>query len=175
MKILVMCEGSNEETLVNLLLKNNKLKFTIDDLIGLKPYNIRQLKHPFIKTELKHYNEPILIYRIGDKQTDKLVIPKELNKIVLKENIYKYCTKPELEIMLIIHENMIKEFNKSNRTPKSFAKDKIKLNGRKYDQSNEFLESYYSNVDDLINDIIEYKRIKKDHNKDELYLADLLK
>ena len=58
MKILVMCEGSNEETLVNLLLKNNKLKFTTDDLIGLKPYNIRQLKHPFIKTELKHYNEP---------------------------------------------------------------------------------------------------------------------
>ena len=104
-----------------------------------------------------------------------MVIPKELNKIVFKENIYKYCTKPELEIMLIIHENMVKEFNKSNRTPKSFAKDKIKLNGRKYDQSNEFLESYYSNIDDLINDIIEYKRIKKDHNKDELYLADLLK
>lgn len=169
-----MCEGTNEETLMNLLLDNNRLKFNRNDLIGLKPYNIRQLKHPLIKTELKHYNEPILIYRIGDKQSDKLTIPKDLTKLVFKENIYKYCTKPELEILLIIHENMMKEFNKSNRSPKSFSKDKIKLNGKKYDQSNEFLRRYYSNVDDLVDDIITYKRIKKDHSKDELYLADLL-
>lgn len=170
-----MCEGTNEETLVNLLLDNDKFIFTRDDLIGLRPYNIRQLKHPLIKSELKHFNEPILIYRIGDKQTDKLVIPKELKKQIFNENIYKYCTKPELEIILIIHENMIKEYNKSNRSPKSFAKDKIRLNGRKYDQSNGFLKRYYSNADDLVNDIMEYKRIKKDHKKEELYLADLLK
>ena len=37
------------------------------------------------------------------------------------------------------------------------------------------LERYYSNCDDLVNDIIEYKRIKKDHKQDELYLSDLLK
>lgn len=175
MKILIMCEGKNEETLVNILLDNNKLKFTRDDLIGLRPYNIRQLKHPLIKTELKHYNESILIYRIGDKQNDKLVIPLELKRIISNEDIYKYCTKPELEILLIIHEKLLKDFNKSNRSAKSYAKDKIKVNGKKYDQSSIMLERYYSNCDDLVNDIIEYKRIKKDHKQDELYLSDLLK
>lgn len=31
MKILIMCEGPNELKIVNLLLDNNKLKFTRDD------------------------------------------------------------------------------------------------------------------------------------------------
>ena len=79
MKILLMCEGTNEEELLELLLDNNKLIFKRDDLIGLKPYNIRNLKNPFIKSELKRYNKPVLIYRIGDTQTDKLSIPRIWN------------------------------------------------------------------------------------------------
>lgn len=176
MKYLLLCEGSNEELLINLLLDNNKLKIKRDDLIGLKPYNVRQLKNPVIKSELKHYNNLVIVYRIGDKQSDKLIVPQELKKIVLKENIFKYCTKPEMEILLIINENMISEFNKSKKMPKEFAKGNIKLNGKKYNQSNEFLEQYYGgkNVNNLVDNIIEYKRIRK-HEKDELYLADLLK
>ena len=49
MKILLMCEGANEEKLLELLLDEGKLKFTRDDLIGLKPFNVRQLKNPFIR------------------------------------------------------------------------------------------------------------------------------
>ena len=62
MKYLILCEGTNEETLINLLLDNNKLKVTRDDLIGRRPYNVRQLKNPVIKTELKHYNNSVIIY-----------------------------------------------------------------------------------------------------------------
>ena len=40
MKYLLMCEGKNEETLIDILLDKNKLKITRDDLIGRKPYNI---------------------------------------------------------------------------------------------------------------------------------------
>ena len=43
-----MCEGKNEETIMELLLDNNKLNFTRNDLIGLKPFNVRQLKNPYI-------------------------------------------------------------------------------------------------------------------------------
>lgn len=176
MLYLLMCEGSNEEKLINLLLDNDKLKITRDDLIGRKPYNIRQLKNPVIKTELLHYSKPVIIYRIGDTQTDKLTIPKELKKIVLEQNIYKYCTKPEMEILLIINENLLSKYNKSKKSPKEFAEENIKLNGKYYDQTNIFLENYYGgkNIDKLVDNIIEYRRIKK-HNKDELFLADLLK
>ena len=162
MRYLLMCEGANEEKLINLLLDNKKLVLTRDDLIGMKPYNIRQLKNPVIITELKHYNKPVIIYRIGDKQNDKLAIPPELKRIVTKDNIYKYCTKPELEILLIINEKLLSKYNKSKQTPKSFAKENIKLNGRNYDQSTNFLEEYYhgKKIDNLVNNIKEYQRIK---------------
>ena len=179
MRILLMCEGQNEEVLLNCLLDADALKFSRDDLIGRRPYPIRQLSNPTIKTELKHYGKLIKVYRIGDKQNDKLVIPKDIKNIVISSEIYKYCTKPEMEILLIINEGLIKEYEKvkSDETPKSFAKRNIKFNGRKYDQSSDFLKCYYGgkNVNNLINNIKQYKNYKKQHNKDELYLADLLK
>jgi hypothetical protein len=46
-----MCEGQNEEILLNILLNAEALKFTRDDLIGRRPYPIRQLSNPTIKTE----------------------------------------------------------------------------------------------------------------------------
>ena len=179
MRILLMCEGQNEEVLLNCLLNANALIFTRDDLIGRRPYPIRQLSHPTIKTELKHYGEPVKVYRIGDKQTDKLPIPKDLKNIVSSSQIYKYCTKPEMEMLLILNEGLEKEYEKVKtlESPKIFAKKNIKYNGRKYDQSSEFLEMYYGgdNVENLILNIRKYKNYKKQHSKDELYLADFLK
>ena len=175
MRILLMCEGTNEETLISALLDANAFKFTKDDLIGLKPYAVRDLN--YIKSELKLYGKPVKIYRIGDTQTDKLSIPKELNGIVNKKDIYKYCTKPELEILLIINEGLLKDYEKvkSIESPKTFAKKNIKFNGKKYDQSSDFLPNYYSDINKLIKNLKDYKKYKKKHNKDELYLADLLK
>ncbi len=36
MKLLVMCEGPNEKKIIEMLLENNCLSFTEDDLLGLK-------------------------------------------------------------------------------------------------------------------------------------------
>lgn len=178
MRILLICEGNNEEVLLNLLLDSNNLSFTRDALIGQRVYPVRQISNPIIKTDLKHYGMPVKVYRVGDTQNDELVIPNDLRQIVSKKEIYKYCTKPELEILLIITENKINEYEKvkSTQTPKQFAKANIKFNGKKYDQSSIFFEEYYRNrIDDLVRSINEYKRIRKKHKKEELYLADLLK
>ncbi len=179
MRILLMCEGANEEVLLNILLDNKALNFERDDLIGRRPYLLRQLNNPIIKIELKHYGLPVKVYRIGDTQNDKLKVPKDLKNIIKENQIYKYCTKPELEMLFILNENLEKEYEKvkSVETPKSFAKKYIKLNGRKYDQSSQFYNTYYggNHVDNLIQNIKKYKTYKKHHQKDELYLADLLK
>ena len=34
-------------------------------------------KFQTIKSELKHYGLPVKVYRVGDKQNDKLPIPKD--------------------------------------------------------------------------------------------------
>ena len=119
-----MCEGQNEEVLLNHLLDADALCFTRDDLIGRRPYPVRQLSNPTIKSELKHYGLPVKVYRVGDKQNDKLLIPKDLKGIVSSKEIYKYCTKPELEMLLIINEESEKEYEKvkSFQSPKTFAK-----------------------------------------------------
>lgn len=107
---------------------------------------LRNLNNPYIRSELKHNSKPVKLYRVGDKQNDKLSIPKDLKNIVSNKEIYKYCTKPELEMLLILNEDLEKEYekNKSMQLPKTFAKKNIKYNGIKYDQLSKFLEMYYS-------------------------------
>ncbi len=175
-KILIMCEGNDEKTIIDLLLDNNKLIFTREDLIGSTPYHIRQLKHSSIITDLKHYGKEVIIFRIGDKQNDKLKIPSEVKNILSQDRIYKFCTKPEIEILLIINENLLKEFKKSKIKASTFAKENIKYNGKKYDKSTSFYQEYYGNknINKLIHNIKEYKKIKS-NDKNELYLSDLLK
>ena len=126
---------------------------------------------------MKHYGLPVKVYRVGDKQSDKLSIPKDLKGIISSENIFKYCTKPELEILLILNEGLEKEYEKikSSQSPKIFAKKNIRYNGKNYDQSSKFLEEYYGNVKNLIANIKKYKTYKRQHSRNELYLADILK
>ncbi len=107
-----MCEGPNEREIINILLHNNCLKFTEDDLIGLTPYHARQIKTSAqVRTELNIYPGRVKILRIGDKQSDTFFIPTEYtNKI---SSVEKYCTKPELEMLLILAEEKGKGLRKN--------------------------------------------------------------
>ncbi|WP_294218832.1 hypothetical protein [Pseudobutyrivibrio sp.] len=53
MKKLIMCEGPNELAIMKILLNNNMLIFSEDDLLGLTPYHARQIgKSGQVKAEL---------------------------------------------------------------------------------------------------------------------------
>ena len=177
MRRLIMCEGANELEIMRILLKYDKLTFKEDDLIGLTPFHARQLNNSQVRTELNIYPyQDVLIMRVGDVQNETLRIPDIYKNKIIK--VEKYCTKPELEILLIISEGMISEFEKvkSTTSPKEFAKRNIKCGHRRYDNSTEFYREYYgATPDKLVSAIKEYKRVKGAHSKKELYLADLLK
>ena len=178
MKRLIMCEGSNELTIINVLLENNALIFTEDDLLGLTPYHARQIKsNAQVRLELNMYpGTDVSVMRIGDKQTDRLIIPADYKDKIC--SVEKYCTMPELEMLLIISEGLVKEFEKikTKVAPKAFAKQNVSFNRNRYDNSSRFYRDYYgSEPQKLINAIREYKRINGAHQKDELYLADILK
>ena len=176
MKYLVMCEGTNEKILIELLIEHKKLIFELDDLLNLEIYHARQLV-PYIISQLKIYHGEIKIIRIGDKQSDILKIPKEMTNKIKREQIIKCRTSFELEILLIINEGLYKEFLKvkSKVSAKEFAKSYIKYNGKSYDGSCEFWKQYYNKrINTLVKNIKECKRLTK-INKNEIYLADLLK
>lgn len=179
-KILLLCEGKNEEKLLEILLDEDALIFKKEDLIELRafpiPYNI---KSPFIISSIIHNGEEIDIIRVKDSQKDKITIPKELKRYVSKDRIFDYCTKPEIEMLLIYNENLINEYLKvkSKISPKDFAKSNIIYKGHKYDNSTKFYEEYYGGEDNkgkLVNNIKGLKKYQT-NKKREKYLADLLK
>lgn len=176
MKYLIMCEGPNELEVVRMLLEHDKFIFTKDDLLNLVPYHARQItKSAAVKNALNLYSGEVHVLRIGDTLGDELKIPKDYKQQITK--ISKYCTKPELEMLLIISENKQLDFEKHKilKSPKMFAKENIIYNRVRYNNSTIFYRQYYDGrIDLLIKTIKKYKQIKK-HKKNENYLADLLK
>ncbi len=177
MKYLIMCEGPNELEIIRILLEHNKLVFTEDDLLNLVPYHARQIgNNAAVKTALNLYYGDVEVLRIGDKLNDEMKIPREYKGKI--KAVKKYCTKPELEMLLIISENKDSEFEKvkSKTSPKAFSKEYVVYNRVRYDNSTSFYRDYYGErIDLLVNTIKRYKQLKGKHQKDELYLADLLK
>lgn len=176
MKILIMCEGPNELKIINLLLDNNKLQFTRDDLLDMRPFHARQLTSPQLTPALNAYHGDLVIYRIGDTLNDSLKIPKDLSPTIIRSE--KYCTKPEIEMLLIIAENLAQDYAKikSKMRPKDYCKKSVLHNGKHYDNSTAFFDKYFgSNIDALVSAITEYHRTHKKHKANEKYLYDLLK
>ena len=177
MKYLIMCEGPNELEILRLLLEHKKLIFAEDDLLNLVPYHARQIdNNAAVKTALNLYHGDVEILRIGDKLNDTLKIPKNYKDRI--KSIRKYCTKLELEMLLIISENLDSAFEKvkSKVSPKAFSKENIVYNRTRYNNSTAFYRDFYGNrIDLLVDTIKKYKQLKGKHQKDELYLADLIK
>lgn len=176
MKYLVMCEGTNEKEIMRILLEHKKLTIKEDQLLGLNVFHARQIdKSPQVQLELNMYPNEVNVMRIGDKQNEKLRIPKQYKDKI--KSITKYCTKPELEIILIIAENKYKEYEKvkSKVKPKQFAKENIHLGKKVYDNTSEFYREYFDGrVELLCKSIRDYRKLNGAHLKEEHYLEELL-
>lgn len=179
MKLLIMCEGPNEKAVVDMLMDAGCMKFSEDDLVGLTVYHARQLSAPIIRTALSIYTGEFDVYRIGDTMTDKLLVPVDYRGRIRR--IRKFCTKPELEMLLIIAEGKEAEFEKvkagrRKTQAKDFCKANVVHNRRRYDNSTQFYRDYFgSDIETLVEVVEKYKRSHGAHKKDEEYLADLLK
>lgn len=177
MKYLIMCEGPNELEVIRILLENDKLIYTSNDLLTLIPFHARQIaSSSAVKTALNLYHGPVTVLGVGDTQNEKLKIPVQYKDQIAE--VKKFCTKPELEMLLIISEDLVSEYEKqkSSVTPKSFCKKYISYNRKRYDNSTAFYRDYYGNrVNLLVDAIKKYKQLKGKHGRDEGYLCELLK
>lgn len=177
MKYLVMCEGPNEKAVMDILLEHHLLKFSEDDLLGLVTYHARQIATSAqVRTALNLYPGEIRILRIGDKQSDALQIPPGYQSKIV--SVEKFCTKPELEMLLILAEELEQAYVKvkSKMRAKSFAKENVTVYGRRYDNSTEFYRLYFEERPELlVHAIRRYRETNGSHAKDEHYLEELLK
>ena len=166
MKNVLGCEGQCEVLLVMDLLSKGVLIFDKKDILDRRPIHFRQPREIAPLIDTLPMEEEIVFYRIGDTQNDEYNLTC-LSARKDKIKIVKVCTKPELEILIIINEGLYDEYlkQKSKMMPKQFVK--TYANG--YTNFADYLENH-----DLRLAISEYKRLKK-NEKGELFLADLIK
>ena len=165
--IVLACEGKCEVKLLTKLIDNNCLIFDIKDILDRRPLHIRQPQAITPLINILPIEEDIVFYRVGDTQKDQFDLSCFGDIRNEHITIKRMCTKPEIEILIIINEGLFEEYNKhkSKIMPKQFVKTFV----------NGFVDfEHYIDTHDMVNAIKEYKRIKS-HEKDEFYLADLLK
>lgn len=163
--VILGCEGPCEVALINKLLDNNALIFDKKDILDRRAIHFRQPKSIAHLINILPFDEPLIFYRIGDTQKDEYDFSC-LSFRIDKITVYKVCTKPEIEILGIIQENLYKDYLKvkSKIQPKQYLKNKFSNFGSFID---------YIEEKDLTSAIRKYKNLKC-HRKDEMYLADLL-
>lgn len=166
--VACICEGAAEQKIIELLLDADRLIFTYDDLLDGEVLRCRSAEN-FEKQHLrKGFTEKITVLRILDSRRENFKLSKAY---VDKIKVINIITAPEIEMLVIFHEGRYTEFKRSGKKPSIYCKENLRYSNVK---SQAFIAEYFSNIDDLIEAIIEYKRVSN-VPRDELTLADLLK
>lgn len=169
-KIACICEGGTETEIMRILLDENRLKFERSQLIEedlIRRVSVREFEKRYLSFE---YEDKITILRILDSRRENFKL-KELYKGKVK-SIINVITSPEIEILVIIKENKLADFQKNkNMKPSVYCKDILQL---KQVKNPKFIRDYFSDANDLINCIKLYQ--KQIHCfKNEVSLFDLIR
>lgn len=166
--IACLCEGTAEETIMNILLDNDLLVFNRSMLIEEKPLRVRK-GTDFEKRYLrKGFSKPVTVIRILDSRREKFRLSKEYEQ---KVQVINVITSPEIEMLIIHSENRYNEFEKSRLKPSDFCKQVLEYKNVK---SAGFIREYFSDPLKLVEAIREHSMKAKRH-KGEYLLNDILK
>lgn len=166
--IACICEGSAEQAIMDLLIANNKLKFSEEQMLDGETIRCRGAKNFENKHLRKAFGKEITVLRILDSRRENFKLSAAYKD---KVSVYNIVTAPEIEMLIIYKEGKYKEYKKSGKKPSEYCKENLKYSDVK---NYEFVKNYFKDIDDLINVICEHKRIAN-IPKGENTLFDLLK
>ena len=166
--IACICEGAAEQAVIEILLDNDLLIFTRDEMLEGEPLRCRNAAKFEEKYLRKGFSEKITVYRILDSRREKFTLGKAYAK---KVDVINVITAPEIEMLVIFNENKYKDYKKSGKKPSDYCKINLKYPDVK---NKVFIRNYFADVSLLVSAIIEYKRVSN-VQPDEITLADLLK
>lgn len=166
--IACICEGGAETAIMNMLLDQNKLIFSRDELLEgeiLKTIKGKDFETRYLK---KDFAGKIKVYRVLDSRRENFKISKAYQH---KVEIVNVITAPEIEMLIICNEGKYLDFEKrKNMSPSEYCKSILKMKNVK---SVSFVKEYFSDISVLEKSLYEYKRISK-VRKDEKTIYDLL-
>lgn len=169
--IACMCEGGAEDAIMNILLDNDLLCFSREQL--LYEQTIRRCKAKDFEQRYlgREHEKQITIIRVLDSRGENFNLRAAYKPKV--DKTIDIITAPEIEILVIIAEEKYQDYSKHSSVmkPSVYCKQILKL---KKVKKPEFVCDYFSDIDKLLNAIKEYDRLHKKRDG-ELSLADLLK
>lgn len=163
-----ICEGTAEQVIMDLLLDNNKLIFSRNELLEHEVLRCRTGKNFEEQYLRKGFTEQITVFRILDSRRENFKLSKAYQN---KVKIINVITAPEIEMLVILNEGKYADYKKSGKKPSEYCKSDLKYHDVK---SATFVRSYFNDIDILIRAIIEYKRVSN-VQRNEITLADILK
>lgn len=164
--VLVSCEGGAEQTVIEILLDAGALCFSrenVIDITGIRTANGIETEYLAVD-----YGRSIALLRIVDSRNSNFKLRKLYRQ---KCCIYRICTCPEIEMLVILNEGKQKEYSKvmNSMKPSDFCKMELAY---PYIKKPEWLRQYWT-ADTLVNSIARYKQIHQ-FRKNELCLWHIL-
>lgn len=165
--IACICEGAAEQAVIDLLLANDKLIFSYDDMLENEVIRCRSAQKFENRYLGKGFTEKITILRILDSHRENFKLSKAYQG---KINVINIITAPEIEMLIIYTEGKYEQYKRSGKKPSIFCKEDLGYSNVK---NGAFVKDYFQNINTLIAAIKEHKRIAA-VQRGEYTLADLL-
>ena len=166
--IACICEGAAEAAIIDVLVDNNFLVFTREDMLEENVIRCRSAKTFEERFLRKGFKEQVSVIRILDSRKEEFRLSKAYEQ---KVNVINVITAPEIEMLIIHNEGAYEQFKRSGKKPSEFCKADLRMHNVK---SYDFVKDYFSDPQTLIDAIKEYRRTAN-IPKDEYSLSDLLK
>lgn len=169
--VAILCEGSAERIVMEKLLEGGLLPFSADDVITDewdRPTILRIPAKKFARVYLElAYSQPVIVLRVLDSVHEKFMLPHAFREIP----VVSCYTRPEIERLIILHEDWESEWQKvkSRTKPSDFCKERLGIRIKQED----WLRQYWS-PEALCAAIHAYSHVHQQAGKDEHTLADLL-
>lgn len=162
-----ICEGAAESAIIDILVDNNLLIFSREEMLDEKVIRCRGAKKFEERYLRKGFNDSISVIRILDSRREDFKLSKAYAH---KVDVVNVVTAPEIEMLIILTLDKYNEYKKSGKKPSDYCKINLKMKDVK---SYDFVYDFFSNPDDLVKAIKEYRRISN-IPKGEYTLMDLL-
>lgn len=96
--VACICEGAAEQTIIKILLDNDKLIFTYDDLLEGEPLRCRSAKSFEEQYLRKGFTDKITVLRVLDSRRENFKLSKAYSH---KIDVVNVITAPEIEMLVI--------------------------------------------------------------------------
>ena len=150
-----ICEGSAENAIMDILLDNNLLIFSREEMLEEEVIRCREGKRFEEKYLRKGFMDKISVIRILDSRRENFKISKAYEH---KVDVINVITAPEIEMLIIFNEDKYKEFKKSGKKPSVFCKEDLKMTGVK---AYSFVKEYFADPNVLVDAIKKYHEMSK--------------